>query len=268
MLSVVMAGRNDSYGFKPLERATHAINQWAMELRDTDEIIFVDENTPNDRFTLPEMIKAHLSTQARSILRVLRIRPETHEAMGVQIPMAEYHAKNTGIKFARGHWVACTNTDTFPIGMPRPALLDAQYLYQAVAVKHIPVVDWIHAEDEGELLDCAGRIRERGIWKPGDFQLAHRDLWLKLMGYDEDLLYWGYNDSLLVQKAQHLTGGAICDIGPSGMKMYHLNHKTAQCPARGWYFKRNIDEMPELSKRVTSTNQSTWGLWEHEEVML
>lgn len=264
MLSVVMAGRNDSYGFKPLERAVHALNQWAMELRHGDELIFVDDNTPDTEPTLPELIKAKLSPVILNLLRVIRIRPSVHASMGVSIPMAEYHAKNVGIRVSRGEWIVCTNTDTFPIGMPRPESLDPQYLYQAANVKHIPAIDWLAAEDAFELLQVAGNIRERGIWKPGDFQLAHRQLWWKLQGYDEDLLHWGYNDSLLVNKASQVVN--ICSMG---MKMYHLNHKTAKCPARGWDFKKNIDEMPELHERRFSTNDDdTWGMWEYEEVQL
>jgi len=262
MFSVVMAGRNDDYGYKPKHRLELALYMWARELGEGEEIIFVDDNTDPEKPTLPEEIARRLSPEVKKLIRILRISPETHEEMNVTIPMAEYHAKNVGIRNARNEWIIATNTDVFPIGFPRSVRFPKGHLIQVTNVIHIPTVDWIECRHTDELFYVATSIRERGIWKPGDFQMMHRSLWSQLRGYDEDLKDWGYNDSLLTQKA-----GRVCSIGSIGTHVYHLNHKTAKTPARGWEHLKSAD-MPDISTRMETTNGPDWGLWKHEEVRL
>ena len=60
MLSVILYGRNDSYGYNLHKRAAISLNCIAEMLSgEHDEIIFVDYNTPND---LPTFIEAIYDT--------------------------------------------------------------------------------------------------------------------------------------------------------------------------------------------------------------
>jgi len=80
MISVVVYGRNDAHGYNLHKRAALSLNCIAEVLRDDDdEIIFVDYNTPNDLPTFVEAIYDTLTARAKSVLRVLRVRPEMHK---------------------------------------------------------------------------------------------------------------------------------------------------------------------------------------------
>src|SRR5579859_2570046 len=79
MITVVLYGRNDSYGYNYHKRAALSFNYIAEMLNDRDdEIIFVDYNTSDDFPTLPEAINDTLTHNALKKLRVLRARPRIH----------------------------------------------------------------------------------------------------------------------------------------------------------------------------------------------
>ncbi len=76
MISIVLYGRNDSYGYNLHKRAALSLNCMAEVLTDeNDEILFVDYNTPDDFPTFPEAICDTLTDRAKRLLRIIRIRP-------------------------------------------------------------------------------------------------------------------------------------------------------------------------------------------------
>lgn len=125
MLSVILYGRNDSHGYNLHKRAAISLNAIAHLLSDAeDEIIFVDYNTPDDLPTFPEAIADTLTAKAVEKLRVLRIRPEVHEARfaaRTHLVALEPIARNAAIRRANpsNRWVLSTNTDM--IFVPRSA---------------------------------------------------------------------------------------------------------------------------------------------------
>ena len=85
MISVVLYGRNDNYGYNLHKRAALSLNCMAEVLTDpSDEIIFVDYNTPDDFPTFPEAIQDTLTKRARETLRILRIRPRITQKIRIQ----------------------------------------------------------------------------------------------------------------------------------------------------------------------------------------
>ncbi|MGH7102386.1 MAG: hypothetical protein ACREFJ_08310, partial [Acetobacteraceae bacterium] len=79
MLSIILYGRNDSYGYNLHKRAALSLNCMAELLgADGDEILFVDYNTPDDYPTFPEAIRDTLTARARRLLRIFRVRPARH----------------------------------------------------------------------------------------------------------------------------------------------------------------------------------------------
>ena len=62
MISIVLYGRNDNYGYNLHKRAALSLNCMAEVLTDPDdEILFVDYNTDNDFPTFPEAIQDTLT---------------------------------------------------------------------------------------------------------------------------------------------------------------------------------------------------------------
>jgi hypothetical protein len=87
MISAILYGRNDKYGYNLHKRAALSFNCIAEVLDETDEIIFVDYNTPNDFPTFPEAIQDTLTKRARELLRVLRVRPFIHDRFKSKTPL-------------------------------------------------------------------------------------------------------------------------------------------------------------------------------------
>src|SRR5260370_18479376 len=77
MFSIILYGRNASHGYNLHKRAAIGVNAPAEGMSDSnDEILFVDDNTPNDHPTFPEAIHDTLTDQAKSVMRILRVRPQ------------------------------------------------------------------------------------------------------------------------------------------------------------------------------------------------
>jgi hypothetical protein len=112
----VVYGRNDNYGYNLHKRAALSINCMGELLNtQTDEIIFVDYNTPDDLPTFPEAIQDTLTDRAKRLLRVLRVRPSIHARYldRTHLQALEPIARNVGVRRSRpdNRWILSTNTD-------------------------------------------------------------------------------------------------------------------------------------------------------------
>lgn len=123
MISIVVYGRNDSHGYNLHKRAALSLNCMAEVLTDpSDEIIFVDYNTPDDFPTFPEAIRDTLTPEARRRLRVLRVRPSVHARYRsrTHLVVVEPLARNVAVRRSNpdNRWILSTNTDMIftPLG--------------------------------------------------------------------------------------------------------------------------------------------------------
>src|SRR5271167_3023205 len=124
MLSIVVYGRNDNHGYNLHKRVAVSINCLAEMLRDpADEPIFVDYSSPDDLPTFPEAIRDTLTSRAKAVLRILRVRPEVHRRLQprTHLSVLEPVARNVGVRASNpaNRWILSTNTDI--ILVPRRA---------------------------------------------------------------------------------------------------------------------------------------------------
>ena len=81
MLSVILYGRNDSYGYNLHKRAVLSLNCISELLdNDDDEILFVDYNTSSVFPSFPEAVSDLLTEMQKKILKVLRVSEQMHYA--------------------------------------------------------------------------------------------------------------------------------------------------------------------------------------------
>src|SRR6185436_3902842 len=116
MISVVLYGRNDNYGYNLHKRAALSLNCMAEVLSDPDdEILFVDYNTPDDFPTFPEAIADTLTEKAKQYLKILRVRPNVHArfAKRTHLVALEPVARNIAVRRSNpaNRWILSTNTD-------------------------------------------------------------------------------------------------------------------------------------------------------------
>ena len=118
MLSVIVYGRNESYGENYPRRVAISFNCIAQVLTPgEDEIVYVDYCSPDESLTLIEAVADTLTPRAASLIRVIRVRPEFHATVGrsgeAKLPVLEAVARNIALRRIKPgqSWVLSTNSD-------------------------------------------------------------------------------------------------------------------------------------------------------------
>ncbi len=130
MISVILYGRNDSYGYNLHKRAAISLNCMAEVLTHPgDEIIFVDCNTPDDMPTFPEAIQDTLTRRVKSLLFILRVRPGLYDKYKKDSPLMVLEPLSRNVAIRRSNpsnrWILSTNTDmVFVVRHPSKSLSD------------------------------------------------------------------------------------------------------------------------------------------------
>ncbi|MGV2019619.1 hypothetical protein [Agrobacterium sp. 22-223-1] len=285
MISIVLYGRNDSYGYNLHKRAALSLNCMAEVLTDeNDEILFVDYNTPDDFPTFPEAICDTLTDRAKRLLRIIRIRPSLHNqlfASRTHLKALEPISRNAAVRRSNpaNRWILSTNTDM--IFVPRgsqslseqlAALKDGFYCAPRF---EIPETLW----ESFDRLDPAGVIaetREAGekfylnevvygmdsilYDAPGDFQLIKRDDLFSIHGFDERMLL-GWHVDANISKRLVMRHGKIEDALPFVLG-YHCDHTRQTTPAHAHKSVENSadDFYHNLQQQEIPDQSETWGL--------
>ncbi len=253
MISVILYGRNDNYGYNLHKRAALSLNCIAAILSDpTDEILFVDYNTPDDYPTFPEAILDTLSAAAKARLRILRVRPTLHRRFRDKSHLValEPVARNIAVRRSNhaNRWILSTNTDMIFVPHTDRSLSDiAAELprgFYHLPRCEIPETLW----ETFDRKDAHGTIQAIRHWSkyahlneivtgipvirfdaPGDFQLIEREDLHRLHGFDEAMLLGWHVDSNMAKRL-HLLHGATGDLS-SKLLGYHCDHTRQVTPA-------------------------------------
>jgi hypothetical protein len=253
MISIVLYGRNDSYGYNLHKRGALSLNCMAEVLTDSaDEILFVDYNTPDDFPTFPEAIRDTLTKRARKIMRILRVRPHIHERYKsrTHLKVLEPIARNVAVRRSNpsNRWILSTNTDMIfvpqhsesltkiardlPPGFYHaPRLEIPEALWESFdrlsAGKIIRTArEWGSALHLNEIVLGSKFIRYDG---PGDFQLLLRSDLFENYGFDEEMLLGWHVDSNIAARLQ-LKYKVVGDLGER-VYGYHCDHTRQVTPA-------------------------------------
>ena len=296
MISVILYGRNDSYGYNLHKRGAISFNCIAEVLtQPDDEIIFVDTNTPDDVPTFPEAIRDTLTPRAKELLRVLRVRPATYERHknGTRMKVLEPLCRNVGIRRSnpRNRWVLNSNTDmVFVPVRPGQALSEVvadlpDALYELPRFE-MPEMLWEsvdRAEPQAiiEQFKLWGRrlhINEVVLGNPenvfdgpGDFQLAPRHQLFAIHGMNEQMVLGWHVDSNLARRLFLLNGKT-----QSLLERYHAYHcdhtrvNTMMHTAEGGTANDWRKFVNEVSTPYLPEQAKTWGMPEEqvEEIRL
>ena len=118
-VSVVIVGRNDDHGQDFLVRINTFVRSLDYQVRDHAdlwELVIVEWNPMPDREPLAKVI----DTVHNLAVRVITVPADMHNSTGSTAPVLEFHAKNVGIRRARGDFVLVANPDI----LFSPALID------------------------------------------------------------------------------------------------------------------------------------------------
>ena len=243
-ISAVIVSRNDNYGGYLNERATYCLNS---AIDTYDEIFYIDWNSPTN--SLLYDIKDNINFKGN--LKHIVISPEIASILTNHNPKAqkccEVLARNIGLRRMTSEWMVSTNID---IIAPKRKdlektikLLDKQCFY---TISRRPV-DWdvilnfnngeynfkewektreyliknseerhfdeiVMEGDNYSLINCCG-----------DYQIAHKNIWYDIKGFEEELIYPGHADTNIQKKAVMHGFGLKALYNPA---FFHINHGT------------------------------------------
>lgn len=285
MISVVLYGRNDSYGYNLHKRAALSLNCISRILKDPDdEILFVDYNTPDDYPTFPEAIQDTLTPEARKRVRILRVRPRLHAPFARKTHLLALESVSRNIAVRRSNpnnrWILSTNTDLIFVPKAQESLSeitkDLPDTYYHIPRFEVPESMW----ETLNRMDPAGvieRVREWGsafhlnetvlsehlayrFDGPGDFQLILREDIFRIHGFHEEMLL-GWHVDANIAKRLSLIRGNTGDLSAE-IAGYHCDHTRQVTPAHrpgsvqnSW--SRFFSEVAEASISAQAEN---WGM--------
>ncbi len=290
MISVIVYGRNDSYGYNLAKRAAISINCIARVLdHKDDEIIFLDCNTPNDIPTFPESIADTLTPEAKRVLRVLRLRPEQYEKgrNGSKFVALEPLCRNIAIRRSNpaNRWILHTNTD-----MVFTPLEEGRSISDIVSELPDGFYELPRFEMPESLWESCDRLDPDGVIKqfrhwglrlhidevvtgppevrfdaPGDFQLVLRDQLFHIHGFNEQMILGWHRDSNLCKRLWLLNGetrsllhkmyGYHCDHTRI-QSVYHMAGKSSENSLANFFVNVTTPYIPEQAL--------SWGMPEED----
>lgn len=283
MISAILYGRNDSYGYNLHKRAALSLNCIAEVLTDPqDEILFVDYNTPDDYPTFPEAIQDTLTDRAKEMLRILRVRSTVHSRYRDKTHLftLEPIARNIAVRRSNpeSRWILSTNTDMIFVPNANASLsdivMDLPRGYYHLPRFELPETLW----ETFDRKDASGAIDAVRYWArathlneivlgapsirfdaPGDFQLIQRDDLFRVYGFDEDMLLGWHVDSNIAKRL-YLIYGKVGDLTDQ-IFGYHCDHTRQVTPMHRRDSAANdmnvfIETVTEPEKR---SQAATWG---------
>lgn len=276
-LSAVVVSRNDNYGGNLADRATYCLNS----LIDTfDEVFYIDWNSPTH--SLLYDIEDRLIKKGN--LKHIVIPPDVASMLTNNDPQAqvccETLARNIGIRRATGDYIVSTNIDV--IAPRRDHLekaineLDKNTFY-TISRRH---VEWKDIEEfhggERKFSDWEN-LRDHLIENSeerkydekvvdgddysiinccGDFQLAHKDIWNEIRGFEEELIYVLYSDTNVQKKAVKHGFDLKAIYSPA---LFHIFHGKGGGGFLDGINRKTNDMYRAVTSQEKTENKETWG---------
>ena len=276
-LSAVVVSRNDNYGGNLADRATYCLNS----LIDTfDEVFYIDWNSPTH--SLLYDIEDRLVKKGN--LKHIVIPPDVASMLTNNDPQAqvccETLARNIGIRRATGDYIVSTNIDV--IAPRRDHLekaineLDKNTFY-TISRRH---VEWKDIEEfhggERKFSDWEN-LRDHLIENSeerkydekvvdgddysiinccGDFQLAHKDIWNEIRGFEEELIYVLYSDTNVQKKAVKHGFDLKAIYSPA---LFHIFHGKGGGGFLDGINRKTNDMYRAVTSQEKTENKETWG---------
>ena len=229
-IASVVVNRND--GYKDFERG---IIHFKSMVETFDEVNYVDWNSPKGSFIweienkIPKKGKIkHYCIPELTVDRIIMDKnaQKCNESL----------SRNIAIRRSKADWIISTNLDVIPPtrkelkqlikGLnkntfytisrreaPKEIIQNIKYSGLRSALSTIPARHFpakVTPNDEYSIINCCG-----------DFQIAHREVWNKIKGFEEEMIYACYVDSNAQKKAVLNGFGLEVKYEPA---LYHMEH--------------------------------------------
>jgi hypothetical protein len=263
----VIISRNDNYGGNLVERASYCLNSCIITF---DEIFYIDWNSPEK--CLIEEIEPNLLKTGK--LKWIQVTPEEHKLFtnndeSVQV-CCEVLGRNIGVRRLSTDFIVSTNIDE--ISPPRPQLetLTSKTTFYTIARHGIQDMNILRGAGNYQEIDkIRGILLGMGLpqawpvkmsleddWSLvgwcGDFQVAHRNVWYKIRGFEEVMLGRGLADTFIQRKAKEegFELKLVYDV-----PIWHMDHGAGS----GGIGRNNNPETWIYKDYKGTTNSEDWG---------
>jgi hypothetical protein len=263
---VVFTSRNDGYGNNLEHRTFLSLQNF---INHYDEVVYVDWNSPG--VTLIDLIKHKLVFKGN--FKYIKVTKKDLNAVNnnlLSIPFIEVIGKNVGLRRATSDFILSSSSDIL-VNLP-PDNIENNVVYTA-ARRNVPQCFYENKTDSALLMNDlmtnylnfdkapdAVDVLGNATWDPGDnyslvvccgdFLLAHRDVWTRIKGFEEDMIYRYYSDSNIMRKGQ-----IYHTIKKLDLPIFHLNHTSNS---------RAVHQLNDQQKYgpnfQSTTNNDDWGL--------
>ena len=274
---------NRNAGYKDFERV---IIHFKSFLNSFDEVNYIDWNSPKGSFLweiedkLPKTGKIKHFIIPPSIVNKIILDPIAQQCN-------EALSRNIGIVRSECDWIVSTNIDIIPPTRDEIKklikTLDKDTFYTISRREAPKDLIYKHKDNIKELRKSLSHIPERHfparvtpndnyslINCCGDFQLAHKDVWNKIKGFEEEMIYQCYVDSN-AQKKSILNGFKLEVL--YNPPLYHMEHgayytkddgtRVADLENKGAFKgdKKAYNDVWRYVESFTNTNnKDSWGL--------
>jgi hypothetical protein len=263
-VAAIITSRNDNYGDHLIQRATLSLINLIERY---DEVVYVDWNSENR--SLIEEIRHNLPKTKK--LKHILVTPNDVKKLNEiysTIQIVEVVGRNIGIRFAESEFVVSTNIDIIA-ERPNLSILDKNTLYVG-SRRDVPVHEYLLVNDAKNFGDRLIQNYSNYLAKPdanrpedigdswslvvccGDYQLAHKDLWFKMRGFEESMIYRNFADSNLMKK-----GAIYGNISKIDLPIFHMNHGGHGDSTGGVTISNNKDQY--IKDFEKTTNSENWG---------
>jgi len=270
-ISIIVTARNDGYGGFLEYRAQNGLTSL---IENYDEVVYVDWCSP-DGISLIEEIELPYKNNFKHIKvdvsDMKKLNPDS-----LKIPMCEVLAKNIAFRRAKNDWIVSTSIDL----LSRPPIIDdpnPNILY-AVQRRNVPVnvfieqmptdnaLNWLEeTKNRYQLAPFETNLDGKETWSKiafcGDYQLASKQLWFKMRGFEESMLWRNCMDSNVMKKAYIYGEGTEIIQG----NLFHLDHRRERDSVVPFN-----DMQRDVVDFIQTTNDENWGFPEYnfeEEIL-
>lgn len=273
-LSIVSRGRNDNYGgsfYK--DKVNYILNKYVSNFVRSGktpndvELVFVDWGS---EVPLHEVLKIN---EKMGFLRFIIVPPEvTRNFDPAETKFSFTHSINVGFRRSLGEYILHLDSDIFVSYDAFSKIWNflstgermLQYYFSRFHVKEDDFMERTEKnvyECEMEDIKLYPGIKCIVIEGPGKFDggnagiLGHRKLFFDVTGYDERMIYWGYQDTDLYLRLWNAGYRAI-DLGDIfDIKLIHIEHEQVRCEK-----SNNRTFANRKLTKGTKPNGNSWGI--------
>ncbi|UCD77651.1 MAG: hypothetical protein JSW26_19850, partial [Desulfobacterales bacterium] len=284
LLSILCQGRNDSYLGNFIWRLATVINQHSKNLHllgcaDQVELLVADWGSE-----VPLYETLELTPEARRQVKFLIVPPTVTKIYDKDAVFSVPHAINAIARRSSGKFLTFSDSDIYvPLAsmkilmqalqrgnLGRYDLRESFFWASKVHVPNelvmrSPALEELDQEIEKNWPDYVQeRVSKENFAGCGAALLMSREMWFESRGWDERLIYWGWNDIDFHRRLA--TKYKWEDLLLHGIRIFHLEHYVNR-------FENYINENPRkknpyIEPTCMAPNPDNWGLKDHNLIFV